>query len=292
MKNNFSKFGCLAFTALLSSCGVSDQPKPDGELQSSVLCETRPVLMRERGTYDLTWATPNQTQTTSVELNVGTTETYLDWGSLQSTGAFSATYTAPQFVPDSRTIKFDVIPEGDTKPIGSCPVYVLDSTTFGATDDGVTKGLTASVYPIPIGTPDTSFPSLSGAPGEKSVLYQFDWLNASALKGLTISNQYMAIVFTGTIMLPASTDYMFRLQANRFANFYIDDKKLVTSVNNGAAESGTLAYNYTAGKHRVKMEYHMTAPSPFSLRLEWKKRNSPTTFEAYAVVPYSAFDRD
>lgn len=274
---------------LLTACGMKDtKPSSQGGTTVSLSCASRPLLLRKSETYNLAWTSPTAGPY-SVAVNPGDFEG-IDWGSASVTADGAATYTAPAYVPDMRTLTLDVSQSGQSSAIGSCPLYVLPDNVYGVKDDGNAVGLIASVYAVPSTTPATPFPAVSGTPDETSVIRAFEMVNLPIFTGITASTQYFAIRFTGSIQIPASNDYGFRLTASNLGNFYIDGMKLVSSTG-AAATSLAAGIPLSAGKHTVLMEYLDIGTGNATLKLEWQQRQTSTTFGAFTTIPYSAFDR-
>lgn len=282
----------LLFTFALLGCGIGDEKKemPQEAQVTTLTCSSRPLLLRKSESYTLSWSWTDASAGSLATL-ITNDEDGLDWGTLTQTDDHTATFTASGYIPGLRKLTMDVTVPGNAALAGSCPIYVLDNASYGVDDDGNTIGLVADVYPVPTSTPGNVFPILSGGPQHTAVVRNFDMLNVAIFSGITDMTQFFAIRFSGTLSVPTTNDYQFRLQANNLGNFYVDGNKLVTSLNNGQATSAAAGTRLTAGKHSLSMEYLDISTGTASLRLEWAARATPTTFGPFTVIPYSAFDR-
>lgn len=282
MKNKLSRLILVFFALALVSCANDSQESKGGEIQKAELSCGRPSLLKAREEFSTSWIA---TGISDGDLGIGEGESlnYLDWGTLSQNGS-QFSYTAPDFIPETRQLSFHL--DGQDDLVSNCSVYVLTADTFGVKDDGTAVGLVAEVYPVATTQSASVFPALNGNPTAKAVLRNLDMVNVPAFTGITAATSYVAMRITGTIQISVQRNYRFRLTASQLGHLYIDGTKLVTSTGN-AAQSASPGVSLAPGKHNMTVEYLLTSGTR-TLKLEWQPTEGNTT---YAPIPYTMFDR-
>jgi PA14 domain len=170
-------------------------------------------------------------------------------------------------------------------------VVVIPDKTI-ATGTMTERGVKGNLYQLPVNTlalPDFSKMTSIGkvyAPNFDIPARDF----SAGFPGVTTSLvEWFAIDFTGTLILPASGNYEFKLLADDGAIFYVDGKEVVNHDGQHApSEKYSLSVPLTAGEHPIKLKYFQGPKFQIALQLYYKGPN----VSSWTIVPQSMLKVD
>ena len=252
-------------------------------------CSSSARVLKAGEKAAVSWA--NLPTGASLELSLAAAnDTYKgDLGTVVSTGANSASYTAPSQVSAATKIIISAHPTPSELLPTFCSVTLVADGQIGVPDDGALQGLPGNVFVLPANS--NKIPDFSALkPLMELVVGNIDVPNhifSQGFPGVPKLTEWFGIQFKGTLLMPVNQTCSFKLTADDGANLYIDDKLI---VNNDGIHPVTDAYGTTPlsqGAHKFRVDYYQGPRNYIALQAAWKCGAEA----AYQIIPSSAFSR-
>jgi hypothetical protein len=277
------------------SDGDGNSKQPDTEDTVVASCSDKPTVLRANQSTEFKFgALVEGAKIAAFSYSLETTDSGEGAvkGQLVVLGHGHISYHAPASVLRAAEILIGAKPEGSQQLPAVCRVSLIADEDIGADDDGSLRGVPGNVYVLPSST--KKLPDFSAMDAVSRIIVpNFDIpvrAFSAGFPGVKDLFEWFGIRFEGTLMIPRSGLYKFRMNSDDGSNFYIGETKVIDNDGVHAPRAVNGEIHLEAGTVPFRLDYFQGPRFHIALELFWIL---PGEEEAgYQIIQPMYFDRN